>query len=275
MVWSKAAGHTYTTQQDLVTWLMGTLLTRNGWAYNWTETINNGTDQYCAVSRTITTKSGAVLPFNLVYEFEYTSANDINVRSWDPAVDLDYTTWQGNGAGDSIWADTSYNPLQNVRDVTVWEDDDSDAFVAYMGNEVFAMQLDSTGWLDDRVNVSGQPNTRPYHGLQPIGEWGLEGMAIRAGAGSPSLYLSNAIVERLTGATGTDTSLYQDYAALTIGGGSDRATVHWEDPSGLMKMKAHEWINDWNRYEVVKIDAEYYITAGPLLLPVGTTEPAL
>lgn len=267
MTWIKQPTYSWVGDQQFAAWYFETWLVSKGWTFGWKKvTTTTYADTYWAISKSWNTASGASQTMNLVYELEFGGAADLNISAWDGIED--YATWSQRGAATNIYGDSNMTVLSEGSDVTLWTDDSSPAWIAMMDGRLIGMELDPAGWLVDSKNDNTVlPGTRPYYGIRPLFEKGGAGM-YQPGNNLLAHQAQNIIIDRLI----SDTSLYQDYVAL---GSSYGNTLHWEDPSQQLKMKAYERISAWSTYEVAQIGSEYYITCGPLLLPVGSTEPTL
>ena len=271
MTWIKQPTQTWVGGEAFADWYFETWLVSKGWTIGWRENSLNVTgDTYWAISKSWTTASGATQTMNLVYELEFGTASDMNLRTWDGTSD--YETWYATNA-ELIISDSTFFVLSSGENVTIWADDSSPAWIAMMGGQLIGMELDPAGWLVDERNSGDQhPGSRPYIGVLPLFDKGGSLMAIKG------VDCNNRVGNAITGRANSDTSIYQDYTALFIYSASSSVQAReicWEDPSGEIKMKAYELENTYDTYEVAQIGSEYFITCGPMLLPVGSTEPTL
>ena len=266
MTWSKVETRPWTTSEAFGDWFFETWLVSRGWTLNWS--FPSSGEKYFAISRTITNAFGDAMPINLVYELEY-DAFDFNVYSFN-GTDADYTAWSSNsGFNNYINGDTSFDVFVNAGAIHVWAESGTGAWIMEQSGRVMAMELADSGWLERDTNVSYAPATRPNRMILPLFDRGASNCGL--------VNITNGLyaINSITGRTSPDTSLFQDYAAISVQAAGQQAITCWEDPTGTWKMRAHQTYSTWDKWEVYKIDNEYYIHTGAFLLPVGTTEPTL
>ena len=261
MVWTRIATHQFVDKETFSEWLFETALPLGGWTV---ETVKSADEGYYFLSKLITNASGDEIPYKLCYEHEF-DEDDLTISHWDGNAAVTNT-----GITTLYTSSTWYPSLSTYGQAHMWKETETDAFMIYRNNSIFAFQLSSSGYLSPRGNEYTYPGTRPLWCIVPVGTFGMSDIGVMQAT-------KMQFVGGGANVSGGDLFLYENRAYGTLYGGTSYTlpSTFWQDPTGTWKQRAQVQSNLTNNLQVAKIGKTYYINAGAFLLPVGETEPNL